>query len=90
MNPLPRQTWPGWMGGGVIPLEDGARGSGERRGEAGIAYHPLADGYYPTCSLHGAMVAIGGGEDDMKWRCLVTGCNVGCITERPYSTVVQA
>ena len=53
-------------------LEDGARGSGERRGEATVRQYAGGE-FYPACTLHGAMNAIGGG----KWRCLAPGCNIG-------------
>ncbi len=66
----------------VIPLEDGARGEGFRRGRVGIAFFPA--GFYPACSLHGALSALGG-VGSMKWRCMVEGCNAGAETERPWS-----
>lgn len=53
-------------------LEDGARGSGARRGE--VTVRRWAGAYYPACTIHGAMNAIGGD----KWRCLAPGCNIGC------------
>jgi hypothetical protein len=54
----------------VVPI-DGARGSGLRRGEPGLADFPA--GSYPACSRHGAMTAVGG----EIWRCLIEGCNTG-------------
>jgi hypothetical protein len=55
----------------VVPLRDGERGSGWRRGEVGLADYPA--GSYPSCSRHGAMISIG----NSYWRCLVEGCNAG-------------
>lgn len=66
-----RTTWR--VDAAVVPLEDGARGAGERRGESGIATFPAGD--YPACSLHGAMNRLG--RDRSIWRCLVDGCNTG-------------
>lgn len=55
----------------ILPVEDGSRGGGWRRGRPGLADYPA--GTYPACSLHGAMIAVGG----EYWRCLIEGCNCG-------------
>jgi len=55
----------------ATPLTEGTRGTGGRQGEPGIA--DFMAGTYPACSKHGALISIGGN----KWRCLVSGCNVG-------------
>jgi hypothetical protein len=60
-----------WRPDPSVVAADGARGGGWRRGEVGLADYP--PGSYPSCSLHGAMVAVGG----EYWRCLIEGCNTG-------------
>lgn len=57
----------------VVPLAEGERGAGERRGEVGLATFPAGD--YPACSKHGAMNCLG--RERSIWRCLVEGCNAG-------------
>jgi hypothetical protein len=58
----------------LVELEEGTRGGGERRGEVGLAQ--FSAGWYPACSLHGAMNRMGR-EQPAVWRCLAFGCNVG-------------
>ena len=58
------------------PLEDGSRGTGEHAGI--LTMRKYTPGWYPACTRHGALVAVGGG----KWRCLTPGCNIGAEWER--------
>lgn len=65
------------------PLDEGARGGGERAGVAGFAVFEIEKQFltYPACSKHGAMNRLG--KDRPIWRCLVEGCNVGTEIEAP-------
>jgi hypothetical protein len=36
-------------------------------------YRRTPNSFYPACTKHGALAAIGGG----KWRCPFPGCNIG-------------
>lgn len=56
---------------GIKVLEN-RRGGGTRAGD--VTVRKYAGRYYPACTNHGAMSAVGGNI----WRCLVTACNVGC------------
>lgn len=70
----------------VVPLEEGTRGAGERRGEAGVA--EFVAGTYPACSLHGALNRLG--KDRGIWRCMVEGCNAGGETDLPWRGALES
>jgi hypothetical protein len=63
----------------VVPLTEGARGEGSRRGEVGVAM--FRAGEYPACSRHGALTAL---NAEGIWRCTVRDCNVGAQTPWPW------
>jgi hypothetical protein len=67
-----------WRASSDLSELEGRRGAGERAGSYGLA--DFQAGIYPACSEHGAMLCVrGAAAGESLWRCLVEGCNIGCV-----------